>query len=355
MSTRESVTLGSTENVFDGTLLVGGKIYGLTNGSPAKLLVWDNPDDLATYSVVTFTESGHLFADTQSLIYNSTTGLIYAGFGYDYNDDPGTFPVVAINPTDLSWSVLIRDAFGTDGLNTGPVLLESDDTYLYVATFAVGEPSTLRRYLLDGTFVNELQLPTGARQCHVLRKYGSRLYVSGTKTSGGVNWWFGWVELDLSAASIMTVGANLTGNDDSIEVGDEVWIPCETDGNVYRLKKDLSGFSTIYTGAYGMIDSIVSDGTYVWVSRWDTPGSLIKIDPTTYSVVSTTALLTGETQPNELLPWNDCLVVFCTAGGGHNARAIRVPGLVAMPFLMLEDGSGAYELEDASGGILLEA
>lgn len=324
---RQHVDLGSTEAVYDGTVqLPDGRLFGLTNGNPGKLLKWQDPSDLSTYTSVTFTEAGHAYSGAEHLIYNATTGLLYAGFTADLNDDPATFPIVAINPDDLSWSLFARDALGTDALNIGAVGLASDSTYLYVATKGGGESSWVYRYRLsDHVQVNSIQLPTGARRCHVIFSDGTRLYVSGTKLAGGQSWWFGWIELDLSAASTITVGANLTGNDDYLDRGSEVWIVEEQGGDVYRLPKDLSTPSHFSTGTGGS-DGIVQDPSgNVWVGKWTTPGGLAKIDPSGPTLLSTRSLLTGETQPNEILPWSGGLIVFDIAGDGHNAQVIFDP------------------------------
>jgi len=323
---RESVTLSAGLNqihsLFRGP---GVTLFGSTRTSPANLIKWADYKNLASYSTLSFSgETAGTANSADSAVYDSTTGFIYVCFTAYLNVD--TFfhnKVAKVNPSDLSYSILIDDPID-DTFTTGTPCIETDGTYLYMGTGS-NNVAALRRYnLTTGAFVDQV-LITGRKRAHTITKDSSNLYLGGPTTalSSGPPWAAKVPKAMSAATSISLNAANVfTVTDDSTLLSGSYWVAHENDstGKISKVATDMSTTTDYDTGTAADSFGITTDGTNLFVVKNTSPGKIVKMNPADGSVISTTTLQSGENSVNEL--------VFFPETGEYVACCFLSPAIV---------------------------
>ena len=322
---RQSVApLGTGLGIGDASVLVGNALFAINiDGNPTKLIKWPDASDLSTFSATAFPNDGkHNLS--QHLVYEPTTGLLYCAFAAS-GDDGNEFVITTIDPDTLVMVDIFDGLIAAIPTFSGILAITTDSTYIYAGTKTSSEPSWVLRFLLDGTYVDGVALANAnARRLHSIMSDGTRLYVQGTRVSGGTVGWVAWLELDLSAQAYLQIGTKLI-TDGTLLIGSDFWIAEESaSGTVHAVAKDLGTNTSVDTSALGTtgFDGMMYDGTYVWAVMRNDPSTVIAIDPVSKTVVSSYALLTGENTVNEILPYDNGHIILTYQTSG---RAIFEP------------------------------
>ncbi len=311
--TRDTITLSGVQ-LGDISFTYGGKLFAISDGSPAVMKVWSAPlTDLATYTTVTFPSDGS-YNGPQGGWLDAAAGFAYVMFNVDLAADPFTNRIIKIDLSDNSYTTFANPAMGTAGLNPGPGVLVGNSTHLYALTKSGSEKSWVYQFLKsDGSTVSSRQLSyANAYRGHTIQTDGTRLYVGGTKLGTPKTAWAGWVELDLSGDSQISLG-DFTVNDDSVLLGSYFYVGDESaasPGRIVKVAKDLSSSTGVSHGVNNGTDALVVDNGYLLAGVLGDPGTLVWINPADDSIHDSTTLLSGEDHLNEIVRINGALFLI---------------------------------------------
>jgi hypothetical protein len=357
-STRESITKASGFNNPETiALLPDGRMFAGYLTAPGKITKWDNPDDLATSTDLTFAADGKHNV-THRLTYIPATGLLYTVFQSYINADGKPHHVVEwIDPDDLSHGQLcdLNTAFPL-AISFNQIAHATDGSYLYVNyfDFTAGGVKVAKIDPTTGSVLASRVLTTvpGSPPIGHAMEYDaatSKFFWSNRSSSQMA---VGWVAADLSADDWLlatTVADNVGSSNTLCTAGSNIWVPSEGVGAVGPrvVPKDLSTTgSYAVTGHNESVLACLYDGTYVWVWLGSTPGRLIAFDPTTLVRVHDVPLVSGEDTANAAALLGDAAIVGC----------LLSPAIfVRVPLIELASGSDSQSGTIALSGSIVES
>jgi hypothetical protein len=293
-------------------LHVRGQLFASLRTTPAKLIKWADPNDLTTYTVLTFPSDGkHNNAD--SMTYSAATDRIYVTFkmGTAGAGGASSINVDVVDPDAMTRSAFITDwdwSAGTDFSNKVPVLA-ANDTHLYILTPGTDVDDLIARYLLSSGVspVNTITI-TGQKGGHAMQIDASGVCCGGTLSSAA---WVAVAPLDLASVSSTSVGTGLIDSESTIQDG-YYWVAIETTaGLLRRIKRSDLSVTNITTGSGAFMLGAHYDGRYVWAVAELNPGKIYAVDPTSLAVVATITLNSGENGPNLFVPAGMSAIVPC--------------------------------------------
>lgn len=304
------VTLASGENLIHGLIFVsciaeGGYhtnyLFASTRTSPGKLIRF-NPDDLTSYSVLTFANDGnHDLAD--DLVYVPSKNKVYVIL--TRSSDAARIVIEEVNPNTMAATEVVNMNLGS-GIGSS---ITSDGGFLYVTGFGTNSPNlspvykfSLASFALTASaylFDSSSSLYSSA---HTIRFDGTNLFVTGNFDPGFI----ARVSTnDLSAVKYSFTNTFPYVTDDMAIVGDYIYLGSEDSGYefIFRVKKDFTATTAltaqIYTGSNNISYGTFFDGRYVWeCPPGGNPGKIKRIDPNTLEVCT---FITGLGAPNEVV------------------------------------------------------
>lgn len=265
---------------------------------PIGLLYRYNPNDLTSSTTQNFGGTS-LYSNMMEMVYDSNRDKIYI---YHAGASFTTFKITEVNPDTLAYTTVISQALS----NTNNASITTDGTSLYVVTYT--NPAVVYKYLMSNWSLTSTTTLTGVSNGHNI-KYDSSsgyLYVTGQNSSGAP---VAKINPGTMTFSTMTFpsGYNAT-TDDLAFTTDYVWVGFESVGGyIGVIKKNDLSYQVLSLGAAGSWGyySLYFDGSYVWAGAYDAtfsglPGKLIQIDPNTtaYNIYSFPANYIG---PNEIV------------------------------------------------------
>ncbi len=301
---KQTQTLAAGESYIHSFIYAKGYIFAGTRTYPAKIMRFNNLDDLSDYTTTTFPNDG-LHNPAESMVYDAGKDKIYIAFNYG---GPGDKVVVTeFDPDDLTYTDVIADATEISGSSPG---ITTDGTSLYIITYR--NPSKIIKYsLADFTKTSSLTINDGAENKsngHSLQYDGTNLYATGISSPA----WAAKIDpSDLShTVANFQAGDNIATDDFAI-VGDYLYVGLETtNGIIVRVKKSDLSLERIDTGQSVANYAVYYDNEYIWAAYASSPGTLVRINPSTLEVSSYT-FDTGENVLNEIVSDGQKLFVTC--------------------------------------------
>jgi hypothetical protein len=256
----EPINLLRTAN---GMLFAALNTFGLAG----KIRKWADPNDLATYTTLTFNNDDNMHSEVHSFCYDDTTGYFYVAFSA-FQDDDNRIAISRLNPTTMAYTDIVSNKLiGTDAQAQKTITITTDGSYIYISTAPNGEPAWIYKFDIDdGSDVANCQLTAAhARRCLWLESDGTRLYIAGRRLSATASGWCGWVELDLSADSTIDLGVNVDASRLVGIVGDYMWISDVASTDFYKVAKDLSTTDVVASGEGSLkTQGLLWDGRQLW-------------------------------------------------------------------------------------------
>jgi hypothetical protein len=332
----QTVTLASGENQIHGTLFAKGKIFATTNTSPAKILRFNNLNDLTDYNVLTFASDGK-HNQSPDLIYDATKDRIYVMF-----TDGDFLTVSEIDPDHVAWDT------STDVVADGTRSTAAwgsiccDGSYLYMVNYS----TSIYKISLSDFSVTTGTLAHGLGHC--IRYDGTYLYATSVASPGVIH---KILPSDLSiVAHAHFANGDDTPTDDLAFAGDYIWVGLEVATNSYvlKIKKSDLSIQRVDTGTVGVVYSMFFDGKYVWVCHATTK-KISRIDPVTHEIFSYTPT---NDYPNEIISDGQRLFIFYYQSPSLIERLclppltrykkLYIPAMLGRP--MLTGGCSSYTL-----------
>lgn len=307
---REVVTLATGESYIHGFIWAKGKIYATTRTSPAKLLRFNNPEDLTDYDVYTWANDGY-HGGAECIIYSETKDKLYIVFNHNSR--------VTVSEVDPDGTLASTDVVSntTAGAGFSPALA-TDETYLYVLSNLTSSAKILQYNMSTWALSNSAS--TTYQKGHALVYDGTYLYATGMPTGQG---WVSRFDTSTLAETAQLMDADDDyPTDDLIEIGDYLWAGLEDgEGHILKIKKsDLTSQEQVSIASGFGTYSMCYDGEYLWTATTGSPGTVYRIDPNTHEIYSF-ALETGENIPNEIITDGQRLFITCWLAP---AKVIRV-------------------------------
>ena len=286
----ELVTLASGENRIHGLYHGGGKLWGSTISSPAKILRFNAPaTDLTDYDVATFDSDGY---------HNNGIDVVYAnGHAYvQFSGESTRLTIAEVDATTLAISsfasVDLGGAYGSNGS------LATDGTYLYSVT-----GSTIYKFALaDGSLDRSQAL--GVSQSHALRYDGTWLWATTTSVPNYLLQ-IDPSDLSIDASQAFTTGTDFTTDDFAVTDPTYVFVGLEAGTLLFRFPKaDISGYDSVDVTVETHY-SVMKRVSYVWSvfgstdPAWE--GILARTNPTTLATGVYSFDTPGIYAPNELV------------------------------------------------------
>jgi hypothetical protein len=294
---KQTVTLAAGNNQIHSFIFAKGYIFGGTRTSPAKFIRFNDLDDLTDYTVTTFANDGK-HDNAESAIYDPTQDKIYILF-----DNSGNVNVTEFDPDDLSNSDVI-DSNTEDAGASGSIT--SDGTYLYI----LGRTTDADIYKYDfATYSLDSSAEiTGFDNGHSLQYDGTNLYATGSSSPA---WVAKIAPSDLSFSTQAFAAGDNTATDDFAIAGDFLYVGLEaTNGIINRVSKSDLSLERLATGWTSACYGVYFDGRYVWGAYSTSPGTIVRLDPTTLEVTSY-ILDTGENTPNSIISDGQRIFITC--------------------------------------------
>lgn len=294
-----TVTLATGENRVHDLRLINGKLFAVTDTSPARLFRFNNPaTNLSDYTAVVFAIDG-LHNQAMSFTYVAAETNIYVAFR-----SASQLSISRINPVTLAVTDVVNDA-----LDNYADSITNDGTSLFVAaTDAAGVTARLVKFALAGFGRTACDF-TGLSGSHAAGYDGTNVFVTGRATPG-------WIAKVNPASLAFTTASFAMGDssatDDFAFQGNYVWVGLEAaNGFVLRiLKSDLS-ITRVPTGVSSSVSyGVMYDGTNVWNAIPTSPGQIEAIDPSSFATVVYT-LASGENMVNEIVNGGSFLYASC--------------------------------------------
>lgn len=306
-----TVTFSSGQNTFHGSLYLPStnSIYLATDSGTAQTLKVDAETlatTITTVPVVGSSTAGFI----KDMVYVTVKSKIYA-----LVSSTSRTRILEIDPVTLVMTRVVEDTTNIAGLS-GAIC--SDGSSLFVISYR--NPCQVIKYSLTDfsttatttITVAGLSQPTG----HRISYDGQYLYATGYDNLTPFTAFVARISpSDLTNTTQAFSSSEKRATDDMAMVGDNLWIGFEGDagtssGVVAKVKKSDLSITLVPISTTNSCFGMAFDGRYVWGCIAGTPGSLIRIEPTTNNV-STLTLDSGENTPNELLTDGARLFVTC--------------------------------------------
>lgn len=350
----QTVTLDTGENQIHGFVMAGGKLFACTLTAPAKLIRFNNLEDLTDRTVLTFASDG--FHDNASaLVHVTETDRLYVMFCHASRTTISEVnPATMTSPTDA-----ISDTVNPAGTPNGGSIC-SDGTNLYIVTLT--SPSKVLKYRISDFALLTTATLTSRDLGHAILYDGVSVFATG----GSPNIWVAKIhptDLTFTDAALPS-GAVIT--DDLASDGDYLFAGRETSPSagkgLLRISKDTLAYESLWSDL-SAVYALHFDGRYLWVGHGTSPGKLSRVDPQSGEVAVHT-FATGENAANEIVSDGGRLFVTFYMSPAKVKRLVppalptRSPGpAVAVRTLsnVADANTGASEqtlLTAAVGGIL---
>lgn len=254
-----------------------GRLYAGTGGtSPTLLYRFNTPlTDLTNITTLTF-PADEAHSSVVDMLYRSADNRIYVIFSGFFT--PEAY-VVQVNPDTMTHTDVIADAVNQIGIGS----LCADATYLYVLYY---DSHMVRRIRWSDFGVDQtLALNPAYPKCHSIRTDGTFLYISAGPSSAGQIQLQRWSKTPLAELQAATTPYG-TPTDD-IGVGStHLFIGSETQSFTYAVPKGaLLDAGTSIGNAPGFCHGLFTfDDGYVWGAVSNSPGAIIRIDQSTYTM-----------------------------------------------------------------------
>src|SRR6185295_11377161 len=221
--------LPSGDDQVHGFIYARGYLWATTLTSPAKLIRFNDLNNLNDISVITFAGGG-THDNATDLVYSKTKDRIYVVF-----NSSGSTLVSAVNPVTLAVTNVIVDVNQPTQTVSGGASITTDESFLYIVTSAAD--SIVLKYPLTtaGTLNAATASATlsGFSAGHNIKFDGTNLYVTGASSPA----WIARVGTTSLAATTQSLSVN-TITDDMAFAGDYVYVGSEdANGKVLRIKK----------------------------------------------------------------------------------------------------------------------
>ena len=223
----------STSTIFKlahGTTRVGNKMYLGTRTDPAKIVVFNDANDLSNYQAVNVTG----YKDIEVMVYDQVHNRLY-GMLYDSNV-PNKLEIISINPDNIADYQIVYQTNSIPFAGGGPIA--TDGTYLYGAT--TGHPVTIYKIRIsDWTLVAQTNW-ADATMAHSAQIYNYNDRCELYLTSVYIKSYFAKVNCsDLSYAEVALGDETLTTDDFAFkyknESGGTVYIGLEGTDRMYTV------------------------------------------------------------------------------------------------------------------------
>jgi len=278
VKTIETVTLNVGESYVHGTIYVNGYYYLTTRTYPAKVLKV-NANNLSDYMEATFPSD---YNEAEQIVYSNVTGKLYTVFSHW-----SKVIIAEIDPVTLAFDEdkIVDTTHHTSG-GLGHTMA-TDGSYLYATAYLSGGITQVCKYSLttfSGTPVATLQMDSSCVNGHAMQVLDGILYMTGANNPP----WVAKVRTsDLAVVQTNHLRGGVYATDDFALTDRYMFLSTESSGDafagtVYRVDaQNLNNVFEINTGVTGGSCFAVANALqYVWVVFATSPGTLVRIDPT---------------------------------------------------------------------------